>query len=180
MEVLDLQPEGLKIVKPKVFKDNRGYFFESYNREQFERLGLHFQWIQDNQSFSKHGVIRGLHYQLNPNAQTKLVRVLSGKIFDVAVDLRKNSPTFGKWHGEELTAENHYILLIPKGFAHGFSVLSETAVVLYKCDELYVPDAEGGILFNDPALNIDWRINRAVISEKDQALPPFEEARMNF
>jgi dTDP-4-dehydrorhamnose 3,5-epimerase len=138
--------------------------------------------VQDNQSKSSYGVIRGLHFQCNPKAQTKLVRVLEGKIFDVAVDCRKNSPTFGKWFGIELSAENKKQLLVPKGFAHGFSVLSDTAIVFYKCDSFYAPEADGGILYNDPALNIDWRISKeeVILSEKDSKLPVLSQSKINF
>jgi len=162
--------EGLLIVEPKVFKDQRGYFFESYNKKLYAENGISDNFVQDNQSFSSYGVVRGLHYQLNPFAQSKLVRVLQGKIFDVAVDLRKDSPTFGQWFGVELSSENFLQLYIPRGFAHGFSVLSEIAVVFYKCDNYYAPDYEEGILFDDPVLNIDWKvpIEKVIVSEKDK------------
>ncbi len=174
--------EGLLIVEPRVFKDKRGYFFESYNKKLYEQNGINDDFVQDNQSFSTYGVIRGLHYQLNPFAQSKLVRVLQGRIFDVAVDLRKDSPTFGKWFGVELSSDNFLQLYIPRGFAHGFSVLSETAVVFYKCDNYYAPDYEEGIIYNDPALAIDWKLpaDKIIVSEKDMRNKPFGEARMNF
>jgi dTDP-4-dehydrorhamnose 3,5-epimerase len=146
---------GLKIFEPKVFEDSRGYFFEAYNEHTFHQSGIVMNFLQDNQSKSSYGVIRGLHYQKNPFAQTKLVRVLEGKILDVAVDIRKGSPTYGRHFSIELSAENKKQLFIPKGFAHGFSVLSGTAVVLYKCDALYNKESEGGILFNDRDLNIN-------------------------
>ena len=149
---------GLLIFEPKVFEDNRGYFFESYNQEIFSEEGIEINFIQDNQASSSFGVIRGLHFQLQPYAQTKLVRVLSGNIIDAAVDIRKNSPTYGKAYTIELSAENKKQLLVPKGFAHGYSVISETAEVFYKCDEFYNKESEGGIAWNDPALNIDWQI----------------------
>src|ERR1700744_4288712 len=149
---------GLLIFEPAVYKDDRGYFFESYNEQTFHREGIMNRFVQDNQSFSTYGVIRGLHYQLAPHAQAKLIRVLQGKIFDVAVDLRKNSPTFGKFMGIELSAGNRRQFLIPQGFAHGFSVLSETAEVSYKCDAFYHKDSEGGIRYDDPELNIDWQV----------------------
>ncbi|MGZ8539710.1 MAG: dTDP-4-dehydrorhamnose 3,5-epimerase, partial [Chitinophagaceae bacterium] len=149
---------GLRVFEPKVFADSRGYFFESYNANIFRQEGIDIVFVQDNQSSSAYGVIRGLHYQLNPNAQTKLVRVLSGSILDVAVDMRKGSPTFGKSFTVELSAENKKQLFVPKGFAHGFSVLSEKAEVLYKCDGFYNKESEGGIRFDDPSLNIDWKI----------------------
>jgi dTDP-4-dehydrorhamnose 3,5-epimerase len=173
---------GLKIYEPKVFEDSRGYFFEAYNQQIFLNEGINISFIQDNQSRSSYGVIRGLHYQLNPAAQIKLVRVLEGRILDVAVDIRKGSPTYGQVFSLELSAENKKQLLIPKGFAHGFSVLSETAIVLYKCDALYNKDAEAGIRFDDAELNIDWGIpkQKTVISDKDITLPGFRDCRNNF
>lgn len=172
----------LWILKPKVFQDERGYFFESYNDRQLQNQRLHFTWLQDNQSKSRYGVLRGLHYQLEPFAQTKLVRVIYGKILDIAVDLRKNSPTFGKWKGVVLSSENFLQLLIPKGFAHGFSVLSEDAIVFYKCDQYYYPEAERGIRYDDPALHIDWQIppGNVIVSKKDGNLPLLEKADINF
>jgi dTDP-4-dehydrorhamnose 3,5-epimerase len=174
--------EGLLIIEPRVFEDARGYFFESYNQKAFADAGITNSWIQDNQSKSSYGVLRGLHYQLAPYAQSKLVRVLDGCIYDVAVDIRRGSPTFGKWFGVELSSGNKRQLMIPKGFAHGFSVLSNTAVVLYKCDSLYSPQSERGIIFSDPGLGIDWKIdlNKAVVSPKDLIHPVFEKAEMNF
>jgi dTDP-4-dehydrorhamnose 3,5-epimerase len=182
MNIVKTQIPDLLIVEPKVFDDDRGYFFESYNLQKYSDNGISMNFIQDNQSKSSYGVLRGLHYQLAPFAQTKLVRVLEGTIFDVAVDIRKNSPTYKQWFGLELSAENKKQLLIPKGFAHGFSVLSPTAVVLYKCDSLYHPESERGIVYNDPSLNIDWKINLkdAVVSCKDQVHPELEKAEMNF
>ncbi|MHA4809618.1 dTDP-4-dehydrorhamnose 3,5-epimerase [Flavitalea flava] len=173
---------GLFIFEPAVFKDERGYFFESYNEEVFQRSGHPMRFLQDNQSFSRYGVIRGLHYQLDPHAQTKLIRVLQGTILDVAVDIRKGSSTYGKYLSIELSAENKKQLLIPKGFAHGFSVLSETAEVSYKCDSLYSKSSEGGILYNDPALGIDWKVaeDKVVISSKDLELPVLSACRNNF
>jgi len=173
---------GLFIIKPRVFEDERGYFMETYNRAVFEKTGVHNRWEQDNQSRSSYGVIRGLHYQINPQAQAKLVRVLEGKILDVAVDLRKNSNTFGRWYGVELSAENKNQLLIPRGFAHGFSVLSPTATVFYKCDNLYAPELERGIDIFDSHLNIDWKISPgdAIVSEKDQNNVSFKNAEINF
>lgn len=169
--------EGLLILEPKVFKDPRGYFYESYHEEELSRHGVNYTFIQDNQSRSSHGVIRGLHYQKAPHAQAKLVRVIEGVIFDVAVDIRPGSPTFGKWFGVELSAENFLQLMIPEGFAHGLSVLSERASVHYKCNQYYHPESESGIRFDDPDLQIDWRIDpeKAVISEKDRDLPYFKQ-----
>lgn len=182
MPFFDTDIPGLKIFEPTVFNDDRGYFFESFNVNTWNAQGIETTFIQDNQSLSSYGVIRGLHYQLDPKAQTKLVRVLSGAILDVAVDIRKGSPYFGKVYSVELSAENKKQLYLPKGFAHGFSVLSEWAEVLYKCDTFYSKDSEAGIRFDDPQLNIDWMISadRMIISEKDKALPSLEDARNNF
>ena len=173
--------EGLKIIQPKKFEDHRGYFFESFNKNEYEKAGIHANWVQDNQSKSMYGVVRGLHYQISPFTQAKLVRVLSGIIFDVAVDIRKDSPTFGQWHGLEISSENNLVFYIPEGFAHGFSVLSEEATVLYKCSVLYHPQAERGILFNDSMLGIDWMIpsEKMVLTGRDQAFPEFSKAEMN-
>ena len=182
MEIRETGIGGLLVIKPKIFEDARGYFFESFNESDLEKAGHPFHFIQDNQSKSLYGVVRGLHYQLEPRAQTKFVRVLEGSIWDVAVDLRKSSPTFGQWKGVELSAENKLQMLIPKGFAHGFSVLSETAVVLYKCDEFYAPDFEAGIRFDDSEIGIDWKLGREdmILSERDLAMPSMKEATMNF
>jgi len=160
---------GLLVFEPRVFEDSRGYFFESYNAQAFEKQGLNIHFVQDNQSRSSYGVIRGLHFQSPPHAQSKLVRAIAGKILDVAVDIRVGSPTYGKCFAIELSAENKKQLFIPKGFAHGFSVLSEIAEVLYKCDGFYCKDAEGGIIYNDRQLNIDWQIpaDKAIVSDKD-------------
>jgi len=173
---------GLLIFEPNVFEDKRGYFFEAYNEYIFKQQGVDLKFVQDNQSKSSYGVIRGLHYQLNPFSQTKLVRVIDGKILDVAVDVRKNSPTYGNYFAIELSADNKKQLLIPPGFAHGFSVLSETATVLYKCDALYNKENEAGIRFNDPAININWQIpaGKEIVSEKDLQLPLFENCSNNF
>ena len=176
MTITETDIKGLMVIEPRVFEDDRGYFFESFNLEKFKENGVLFSFVQDNQSKSQYGVIRGLHYQKEPHAQTKLVRVLQGEIFDVAVDLRKGSATYGKWSGLVLSAENKKQLLVPRGFAHGFSVLSDTAVVLYKCDDFYHPQSESGIIYNDPDLSIDWMIPRGkeVVSEKDLKLPRFD------
>lgn len=174
--------EGLFIFEPKVFEDNRGYFFEAFNGAVFQEKGLENHFIQDNQSLSSYGVIRGLHYQKNPYAQVKLVRVIQGRILDVAADIRKGSPTYGKSFCLELSSENKKQLYIPAGFAHGFSVLSETAIVLYKCNALYNRESEGGIYFNDPALALDWGLpeDKAIISDKDKVLPMLSEIENNF
>lgn len=173
---------GLLIFEPTVYADSRGYFFESYNEKAFAAEGIEIRFVQDNQSKSSYGVIRGLHYQLNPHAQTKLVRVLSGSILDVVVDIRKGSPTYGRTFSLEISAENKKQILVPTGFAHGFSVLSETAEVLYKCDSFYSKESEAGILFNDAALNIDWKIpaHQAIISDKDLRNPPLANCKNNF
>lgn len=167
---------GLLIIEPTVYKDKRGYFFESYNKGAYLKYGLEHTFIQDNQSKSSYGVIRGLHFQSQPYTQTKLVRVLEGAIYDVAVDLRQGSDSYGKWFGLEISADNNLQLLIPKGFGHGFSVLSETATVFYKCDELYHPEAEMGIRYNDEDLSIDWKIpaDKVSVSQKDMILPSFK------
>jgi dTDP-4-dehydrorhamnose 3,5-epimerase len=173
---------GLWIYEPPVFEDSRGYFFESYNHKIFGDAGIKIDWVQDNQSASSYGVIRGLHYQANPYPQVKLVRVLNGSIQDVVVDIRKGSPTYGKHFALELSAANKKQLFIPVGFAHGFSVLSEKAEVLYKCDGFYNRDSEGGIRFDDPALDIDWKIapGREIVSEKDKVLPSMADCKNNF
>ncbi len=173
---------GLMVYTPRVFEDRRGYFFESYNQQSFTASGVEIAFIQDNQASSSFGVIRGLHYQLNPHAQSKLIRVLSGNIIDAVVDVRKNSPTYGKAYTIELSAENKKQLLIPKGFAHGYSVISETAEVFYKCDEFYNKESEGGIAYDDIILNIDWKITEgeAIISEKDMNHPELHQCKNNF
>lgn len=173
---------GLLVFEPKVFEDNRGYFFESFNLQTYHREGIEINFVQDNQSSSQYGVIRGLHYQLNPHAQAKLIRVLAGKILDVAVDIRVGSPTFGKSFSIELSAENKKQLFIPAGFAHGFSVLSEQAEVFYKCDAFYNKESEAGILYNDRMLGIEWNIpaGKEIISEKDLKLPSFSGCPNNF
>jgi len=173
---------GLYIFEPTVYEDSRGYFFESYNEKAFTAEGIEIRFVQDNQAKSSYGVIRGLHYQLDPHAQTKLIRVLSGTILDIAVDIRKGSPTYGKVFSLELSAENKKQALIPKGFAHGYSVLSETAEVFYKCDNFYHKGSEGGISYSDPDLSIDWKIpaDKAIISEKDGNYPSLVNCKNNF
>lgn len=182
MEIINTTIKDLLIIKPRVFEDARGFFCETYSQKKFSDAGIDINFCQDNQSKSSYGVIRGLHYQLNPQSQSKLVSVVQGSVWDVAVDLRADSTTFGKWYGIELTEDNHLSFLIPQGFAHGFSVLSETAVFSYKCDNFYHPTLERGILYNDPALNIDWKIpaENAIISEKDTKHSIFALAEMNF
>jgi len=173
---------GLLVFEPAVFEDGRGYFFESYNEKIFQQAGIDLRFVQDNQSSSKYGVIRGLHYQLPPFAQSKLVRVLYGKILDVAVDIRKGSSTYGKTFCLELSDENKKQLFIPVGFAHGFSVLTEKAEVLYKCDAFYNRESDAGIRYDDPTLAIDWKIpaTKAIISEKDKILPALTECKNSF
>jgi dTDP-4-dehydrorhamnose 3,5-epimerase len=182
MNIRETGLKGLIIIEPKIFRDSRGYFFESFNQTRFIEAGIEFNPVQDNESKSSRGVIRGLHYQLNPQAQSKLIRVVHGKIFDVAVDIRKDSETFGKWFGIELDSESKTQLLIPRGFAHGFSVLSETAVIQYKCDNVYNAQLERGINLKDPTLNIDWKLGdfSPIISDKDLKNPDFSNAEYNF
>jgi len=173
---------GLLVFEPNVFEDSRGYFFESYNENDFRKEGIDIRWVQDNESSSSYGVIRGLHYQLPPFAQSKLMRVLKGKILDVAVDIRKGSPTYGKVFTLKLSAKNKKQLFIPAGFAHGFSVLSDKAEVLYKCDSFYNKETEAGIIYNDAELNIDWQIpaQLAIVSEKDKSLPSLAQCNNIF
>jgi len=182
MEIIKTPVQDLVIVKPRVFSDARGFFFESYNESTYREAGINVSFRQDNQSRSSYGVVRGLHYQLMPHSQSKLVSVVRGAVWDVAVDLRKNSPTFGQWYGVELTEENHLQYFIPQGFAHGFSVLSDVAVFTYKCDDFYHPESEAGIAFDDPALAIDWKVpaDKAIISDKDRKHPLFKDAVFNF
>lgn len=174
--------DGVIIIEPAVFGDHRGWFMETYNEANFLEAGINVMFVQDNQSFSAaKGTLRGLHYQLNPKAQTKLVRCTSGAIYDVAVDIRKGSPTFGKWFGIELSAENKKQLLIPKGFAHGFMTLTEDVEVQYKVDELYAPDCDRGIIWNDPQIGVEWPIDiKPILSEKDEKAPLLRDAENNF
>ena len=173
---------GLLVFEPRVFEDSRGYFFESYNRESFVNEGVDFTFVQDNQAKSCYGVIRGLHYQLPPFAQTKLVRTLQGSILDVVVDLRVGSPTYGKVYSIELSADNKKQLLVPKGFAHGYSVLSQTSEVMYKCDAFYNKQSEGGLYYADITLHIDWQIpaEKAIVAEKDMDNPTLENIVNTF
>jgi dTDP-4-dehydrorhamnose 3,5-epimerase len=174
--------KDLVIINPTVFEDSRGYFFEAYNQTKFQENGINYEFIQDNQSFSKRSVIRGLHLQINPFPQAKLVRVLEGEILDVAVDLRKKSPTYGQQVSVVLSAENKKQLMVPHGFAHGFSVLSETASVLYKVDQFYHKESERGIRYDDPTLAIDWQLdlNEVIVSDKDIILPSFNDIDWEF
>jgi dTDP-4-dehydrorhamnose 3,5-epimerase len=175
MKVTETEIPGLYIIEPEVYTDNRGYFFESYNYNKMKGYGILTQFVQDNQSKSEYGVVRGLHYQIHPHAQAKLVRVIEGRIYDVAVDIRKGSSTCGKVFGIELNQENNIQLLIPKGCAHGFSVISKYAIVFYKCDVFYNPAAERGIRYDDPDLCIDWQLkpDEIIVSKKDAELPFF-------
>lgn len=182
MKIIETGFKGLQIIRPKVYADPRGYFFESYNQSVLLNAGINFMAVQDNESKSAKGVIRGLHYQLNPYSQSKLIRVIQGKIFDVALDIRSESLTFGKWFGIELNSDTKEQFLIPAGFAHGFSVLSDTAIIQYKCDRFYNPEYERGISIKDPELDINWQIGsmEPVISDKDLKQPLFKDAEFNF
>jgi dTDP-4-dehydrorhamnose 3,5-epimerase len=182
MKIIETGFKGLVVIKPTVFSDSRGYFFENFNQVVFQNAGISFLPVQDNESKSSRGVIRGLHYQLQPFDQSKLIRVVEGKIFDVALDIRRDSVTFGKWFGIELDSETKEQVLIPKGFAHGFSVLSHIAIIQYKCDNIYTPSHERGIYLNDPALDINWKLGSTapIISEKDLKNPCMKDAENNF
>lgn len=177
MKIINTAIKDVYIIEPQIFRDERGYFFESWNRAKMAEAGLDYDFIQDNQSKSAYGTIRGIHFQKGQYAQAKLVRVLEGTVLDVAVDLRPQSPTFGQHVAVELSAENNRQLMIPRGFGHGFSVLSPTAVFAYKCDNIYNKEAEGGIRYNDPDLKIDWKINEkdAILSAKDKISPFLKE-----
>lgn len=182
MEIIKTALKGVVIIEPRLFKDDRGYFFESYSERDFNRQVRQVRFVQDNESKSSYGVIRGLHFQKPPFAQSKLVRVIKGAVLDVAVDIRKGSPTFGQHVAVELSEENHRQFFIPRGFAHGFSVLTEEVIFQYKCDNFYAPQHEGAIAWDDPALGIDWRIpaEKAVLSEKDKHHPVLAEADWLF
>ncbi|WP_454870780.1 dTDP-4-dehydrorhamnose 3,5-epimerase [Priestia megaterium] len=181
MNIIKTKFEDAVLIEPKVFGDHRGFFTESYNKEMFEQNGIDMEFIQDNHSLSQQpGTLRGMHYQLNDKAQTKLVRVTQGAIYDVILDIRKGSPTYGEWQGFILSADNKRQLLVPKGFAHGFCTIVENTEVQYKVDELYSPEHDRGIAWNDPALNIDWPFNSPVLSDKDTKHPTLAEADNNF
>jgi dTDP-4-dehydrorhamnose 3,5-epimerase len=179
MKLVETGIKDLYVIEPKIFGDHRGYFLESYNKSQFDDLGLTYSFVQDNESFSKFGTLRGLHFQKGEFAQAKFVRVTSGRVLDVVVDLRKDSETFGKSYSVELSDENKKMFMIPRGFAHGFVVLSETAIFSYKCDNKYVPGSEGGLAYNDPDLKIDWIIpcDQMILSEKDKLNPTLKELK---
>ena len=182
MEVIKTNIEGVVIIEPRIFKDDRGYFFESFSQREFEEKVCKTTFVQDNESKSSYGVLRGLHFQKPPFAQSKLVRVIKGAVLDVAVDIRKGSPTFGQYVSVELTGDNHRQFFIPRGFAHGFSVLSEEVIFQYKCDNFYSPQSEGAIAWNDPDLNIDWRIpvEEVILSEKDSKHPKLKDLQCVF
>ncbi|SHF44531.1 dTDP-4-dehydrorhamnose 3,5-epimerase [Bacteroides faecichinchillae] len=182
MEVIKTTIEGVVIITPRIFKDSRGYFFESFNQNEFEQKVCQTTFVQDNESKSSYGVLRGLHFQKPPYAQSKLVRVLKGAVLDVAVDIRKGSPTFGHHVAVELTEDNHLQFFIPRGFAHGFSVLSEEVIFQYKCDNFYAPQYEGALAWNDPDLNIDWLVpeDKILLSDKDRAHPRLKDADCLF
>ncbi len=175
MEIVKTKIPDLLIIKPNVFKDNRGYFFESYNKQTFLHNGIDQNFVQDNESKSAKGVLRGLHFQKPPFAQGKLVRVMHGAVLDVAVDLRKGSPTYGEWVSVELTADNKWMYWIPPGFAHGFVTLEDNTVFFYKCTNVYNKESEDSILWNDPDLNIDWKVDNPTLSEKDKSCPLFKD-----
>lgn len=182
MEVIKTTIEGVVIIKPRIFKDSRGYFFESFNQNEFGQKVCQTTFVQDNESKSSYGVLRGLHFQKSPYAQSKLVRVLKGAVLDVAVDIRKGSPTFGQHVAVELTEDNHLQFFIPRGFAHGFSVLSEEVIFQYKCDNFYAPQYEGALAWNDPELGIDWLIpgDKILLSDKDRAHPRLNDVDCLF
>lgn len=182
MEIIKTAIPGVFILEPRIFKDARGYFYESYNKQEFDRQIGPVEFVQDNESCSQYGVMRGLHFQRPPHTQAKLVRCVRGRVLDVAVDIRKDSPTFGQHVAVELTEDNHRMFFIPRGFAHGFSVLSDTAVFQYKCDNFYCPEADGGISILDSTLGIDWKIDpeHAILSEKDTRHPLLKDLDTPF
>ncbi|WP_054949161.1 dTDP-4-dehydrorhamnose 3,5-epimerase [Numidum massiliense] len=181
MKVAETKLAGVKIVEPDVFRDKRGFFTESYNAQKLKAHGIDHTFVQDNHSLSTEaGVLRGLHYQLYPKAQTKLVRVLAGAIYDVVVDLRRSSPTYGEWFGTVLSESNQRQLLVPQGFAHGFCTLTDNAQVFYKVDSYYAPECERGIIWNDPTLAIDWPTGDPILSDRDARFPLFQDAEANF
>ena len=181
MKVIESLLKGVKLIEPKAYGDHRGFFLESYNEQAFHEAGIRERFIQDNHSLSREaGVIRGMHYQLAPKAQAKLIRVATGAIYDVVVDMRKGSPTYGKWEGYILSEHNKRQLLVPKGFAHGFCTITENVNVLYKVDEVYAPEHDRGIAWDDPELAINWPVSEPILSEKDARHPRLSEAENNF
>ena len=180
MKIIKTEIEGLLIIEPRVFEDERGYFFESWSKDTFENAGLNINFVQDNQSFSSKGVVRGLHFQNPPFAQGKLVRVLKGSVLDIAVDIRENSPTYGEYFSIHLSEENKTMFWIPPGFAHGFSTLEDNTIFSYKCSGVYNKESEGSLMWNDSDLNIDWKIKNPIISEKDQNSAIFANFKTQF
>jgi dTDP-4-dehydrorhamnose 3,5-epimerase len=180
MQVTKTFIEGLLVIQPTIFNDARGYFYEPYNRKMFAEIGIGEEFVQDNQSFSQKGVIRGLHFQNPPHAQAKLLRILQGSIWDVAVDIRKSSPTYGKYFGIELSAENKTIFYVPKGFAHGFLTLEDNTLLLYKCSDFYNKPSEESLIWNDPDVGISWKINNPILSEKDLNGKMLKELKSQF
>lgn len=182
MNIIKTEIEGLVIVEPRIFRDDRGYFYESFSQREFEENVCRTTFVQDNQSMSSYGVVRGLHFQKPPYCQSKLVRCIKGAVLDVAVDIRKGSPTFGKYVAVELTEDNHRQFFVPRGFAHGFAVLSEVAVFQYKCDNYYNKESEGAIAWNDEQIAVDWRLpsEKVILSEKDKLSKPLAEAEYLF
>ena len=180
MEIVETKIPDLYIIKPQVFLDERGYFFESYNKEVFLKHGIDHNFVQDNESFSNKDVLRGLHFQKPPFSQGKLVRVVSGSVLDVAVDIRKSSPTFGQWVSVELTQDNKWMYWIPPGFAHGFIALEDHTVFIYKCTNIYNKESEGSIRWNDPELDIDWKVDNPILSEKDKKVPLLKDLNSPF
>ena len=182
MEIIKTKIEGPVIIEPRIFKDNRGYFFESFSQREFEEKVLKTTFVQDNESKSSYGVLRGLHFQLPPFTQSKLVRVIKGAVLDVAVDIRIGSPTYGKYVFAELTEDNFRQFFVPRGFAHGFSVLTEEVVFQYKCDNFYAPQSEGSLAWNDQDINIDWKLpfDKIIVSEKDKLQPTLKELKSPF
>jgi dTDP-4-dehydrorhamnose 3,5-epimerase len=180
MKVSSISIEGPLVIEPRIFNDSRGYFYESYNESAFVNAGINLRFVQDNQSLSQKGALRGLHFQATPFEQGKLVRVIQGAVIDVIVDIRKNSPTYGRHYAIELTAENKTMFWIPPGFAHGFETLEDNTIFLYKCSNLYDKNSEGGLRYNDPELNIQWRTSEPIISEKDLILPLIKDLNSPF
>ncbi|KKR41293.1 MAG: dTDP-4-dehydrorhamnose 3,5-epimerase [candidate division WWE3 bacterium GW2011_GWA1_42_12] len=175
-----IQANEPMLIISKVFEDDRGYFFETYKKTDFEKIGIKEDFVQDNLSYSVQGVLRGLHYQMDPAAQGKLVMCLKGKVLDVTVDIRKGSPSYGKWRADVLTEKSGHMLYVPPGFAHGFLTLSKSAIFLYKCTKEYNPDADRGIIWNDPEIGVDWQIKKPILSLKDQKHPTLKDADNNF
>ncbi len=181
MEKKETTLKDAYLIKPQVFQDERGFFVETYSKKKFEEIGIDMDFVQDNHSLSvSKGVLRGLHFQLSPDTQTKLIRVTKGSVYDVIVDLRKDSPTFGKWEGFHLSADNFLMLLVPQGFAHGFCTLEDNTEFQYKCDNYYAPENEGGIAWNDPTLGIDWPVKDPILAEKDKNHPLFKDFNSPF